>query len=187
MGSVSRSSPSAGSSIDNPLRSSGATRIGSRGPSARISSGLMARISSGMPAAISGIDPTSAARTGSGAAAAGYDVGVRLEVADRLERDVHAVGHEHGERRGVALAVGGRPGADGDDAVLANGHGAVLRRRAPGGDLDVGGHPDPQHKPVAALAPGRLLGAQRLVAHRVGGAVEADKRRCPPANGSAAR
>ena len=63
-----------------------------------------------------------------GAAARRDEVGVAVDEADAVDRDAGLVGDDHGERRLVALAVGGRAGAHGGRAVVVDLDGAELAR-----------------------------------------------------------
>ena len=85
--------------------------------------------------------------------------------ADVFHRDTERVADDHRERRLVALAVRARADPCGHLAVGLDLDRAVLtverERRA---DLEVRRDTDAEHLRVAALAPRRLLGAQRVVA-----------------------
>ena len=103
----------------------------------------------------------------------GHAGGVGVDQPDAVHRDAEDVAGEHRERRVMALAVDARADDDARRAVVVHLDGAVLdvqpdRRR----DLDVRRHADAELHGVAALAAGRLLGAQLVVAGGGEGGVE---------------
>ena len=95
-----------------------------------------------------------------GAATARDESGVGLDVADVRQGEPEAVGDDHGERRGVPLAVGRGARAHGRRAVLVHLDRAVLVRRPAGSDLHVGAHADAELPAVAGRPASFPFGAQ---------------------------
>ena len=99
-------------------------------------------------------------------------VGVGLDDVHLVHFDAETVGHDHLERRRVALAVARGPDPHVRAAVGADLDRGVLRGPATGGDLHIAGHADAEDLGVAPLTSGRLLGPQLAVAGQADGLVE---------------